>query len=985
MADRPDYDVYLNGLGYMLARDGRGRVMGGACQELGRDPVQYYLSSEQRWNEVLFRFDAGAGAIEYDGTHRYRWGENIDTRGGLLRRGPAFHSTRWLPNAQRVRPQRGMTISDEEISTAGGAVDGLAVQFTAAYTDWLQMVAVLVKRDPENYQYSSAINFTVELWSDAADTPNAQLVSVNRGFEVLVEDGWFLYSCEPWAAGEYFWLFTDLSYSMTVGTKYWLVIRNANAQPVYWGRTPDETAMISTWNGAAWAAGVGSQDSPLFQLGYMSCVGGVPVDMVEFRGVDRETRLYAARFRSVLYWRVDGRWTQSVLLTARVSDLCVFNSRLFAAQGFLTDMQNSTGATATTVWAAVATERAVCFGVHDGILWKVGGSTGTAVGYSLVSGSLTGIGGFGANVAVGDPGTLVTALCSHGGALFAAKEEGIYQIDYPAGYPGSGTPTANLVLDFKTDRCLRPWLVSWQGGLYFPGTAAVYEWKNDVLRDIWTDRVDEGAQEVSQSRGAMSAMSLGGVASYSQARRYAAVESVPEDSLGFFQRGIGTTRGLVCSLVSPHLAKAGIWWYDGQGWHPMGPTIGDDRDALSNPLTEGIYADYILALFMESYGAGKGRLWFGCGYDAPYWVLPTWTRDRTQLDGVDFEPAWSVDLPVYDAGKPDVSKYFYAVQIMSKNPGPDPRIQVWVMVDGDRESTEWTPLADYVEEEIFQEIGLGLVGRNIRFRLSGYHGDDDEALLEVEALRLLYQVLPETMETYQVQLRAANKLKARNGATCPRTGAEIKAELMALLEEVVPWGYTDPLGDGRNVWALDVSSGLVDTQDPAGQEGPPVEMLVTVKMIKSENTLSIIANGDFLTGIQFWDTYPGVGSTVVWEPALGYPDVGSLEVQGGMIAVAQYAEQVIAVPQAGTYLLEMQIRTPDTNDRLDVVISSGPGGTGSVYLDASDTQCASADTWTYKSWEVVLTKRTVYLMIGVGGGVAEEWYVDSVRLTYPAE
>jgi len=962
MANTPNYDIYLNGQGYMLARDGQGRLLRGACQENRRDPFQYYLNSEQRWSEAEFRFGAGAGAIEYDGTHRYRWGENIDTRAGRLLRGPKLHQTRWYPDRQRIRPKMDDLPTAHELSNNGAADRGLAVQFTAGSTTNLVSVGVLVKRNVGR-DYGAAAVFTVEIWSDAADTPLAQLATTNVNFNYTETTRRLRYGCDPWADDDYHWAFGTFSLALTSGTKYWVVIRNNQVYEVYWGRVTGQTGTTSTWNGAAWAAGTAGQPSPCYQIGlgigYPNM--GPITSLCEFRGSDGENRLYAATGDAVIYRAPAGGWPYSKYFAADVLDLIVFNQRLYAALGLNTDLQCSTGATATTVWAAEANERALCFAIHDDMLWKVGNVAGSTCG-NFVSGSQLGASGtWGTYCVVGDMGTEIGAMISHGGALFCAKPEGIFQITYPDTYPASGAPVANQVLDFKTDQCERPWMIDWQGGLYFPGTAAVYEWKNDVLRDIWTDRVDEGVQELSKRSGDAVEWSGDG-GQYTTPRRFPPGETVPEDSLGFFVRGIGTTRGLVVSLTSPHLQKAGIWWWDGYNWHPMGPTFAASGE---DPLTSAYLAEYITALHLQSYGSGKGRLWYGLGTDVCYWKIPTWTRDRMQLDGVDFSPYWSVDLPVFDGGKPHLKKYFAYVEIMTKNVAADPVVQVYLQVDCDRNDGDWTGVGLDVSEGPWQRVHLGVVARNIRFRLVGVYDDDDSVPLEIEAVRLSYHAMPDTLTTYDVVLRVADKLRLHNGALCDRTAKEQIEELYSLLEEYAPWTYRDPMGRLANVWALRISESVVDTWEPSGKAGPPLEAQVAVSMINMNVETDLIVNGTFDEDLSGW-----TGGS--WEADDGYPAPGCVKLYTTIIPPAQIDQDVV-IDTAGDYLVRFWFKTTDTSKILGLTLSHGM-----VFINHYFTN-DRANRWYYKAVKVTLTADT-WNVAFMAGGEWSTFYLDSIQL-----
>ena len=98
-----EYDVYLNGKGYMLAKDEAGNLLAGSVQGQHSDPFVRSVSEGDRWARRRFRFRDGAGAVVDDGGHRYAYGEHVDTRSGNLLRGPR------LTRRMRLRRTNDMT------------------------------------------------------------------------------------------------------------------------------------------------------------------------------------------------------------------------------------------------------------------------------------------------------------------------------------------------------------------------------------------------------------------------------------------------------------------------------------------------------------------------------------------------------------------------------------------------------------------------------------------------------------------------------------------------------------------------------------------------------------------------------------------------------------------------------------------------------------------------------------------------------------
>ena len=163
-----EYDVYLNAVGYMLAKDEQGHLLAGAISTQESDPFTRHIAEEERWKIASFRFSEGAGALKHDGTKRYAFGENVDTRSGDWMRGPEVTRTakRALDHDFNQREGDLGAVTVVEVSNAGGDHDGYAFQFTAsaAHTE-VRSVGLLVKRRSD-VNYDAANDFNVEIRAD---------------------------------------------------------------------------------------------------------------------------------------------------------------------------------------------------------------------------------------------------------------------------------------------------------------------------------------------------------------------------------------------------------------------------------------------------------------------------------------------------------------------------------------------------------------------------------------------------------------------------------------------------------------------------------------------------------------------------------------------------------------------------------------------------------------------------------------------------
>lgn len=943
-----EYDVELNGVGYMLVKGPDGRLLSSASRHQASDPFMNYVSQGERWKRQSFRFEGGAGLARCDGSPRYAWGMNVDSRSGDLELGPEPHICDNLENVGNRVGSRDV-IGERWLSSLGGYYDGFAVQFDARSTK-LRTVAILVKWSPLRV-YSTAANFTVEIRDDAADTPNA-VVGVGAAAVSLAaaDNVWTPYE-DPWLRREFFWLTVSFSAEITLvlGNPYWLCVRNAQNPQLIWGaKAGDSSALCSEWDGAAWAAG--SQGSvPYHKIKYYDEIDAAPRCLTSFRGADDTRRMYAAVGPKVMYYdEYSEGWANSKgTFPDTVEQLLEFNSYLFAI-GSGMDLWYTTGATGTTVWATLAGVTANCAALHDNLLWRADGPEIEASEDGTTWGSGT--------CDVGDPGTPIMALQSHGGKLYAAKPEGIFEINYEDTYPATGDPTADLVLDFRTDKASRPWLLDWHSGLYFRGTGGLYRWKNGVLDDVWQEKMDENALAIVERLGAV----------------LMGYDAEP----GCWQAACGTTRGMALAFSSPFLQRSAVWWYDKRGFHPQ----------MSDYWFVG---EYVEAVFVESLGGGKGRLWYGRGFDICYVNWPTWTADRSADGDADFYVGggsvapWALAvLPRFDDGRPTMRKDFHRLEVHLDNSGITAGgiVYITVYIDGTLFDVGPADLAP-IHRLLLPD---GTTGSEITINVFLIPYDSTQTM-KVKEIVLEFQPLPETLMQYQVWIRAARNQKLHQGGVDPRAAGEIWAALLALLEEDEPWTFTDELEVEHTVRAVGVSK--QDTRlvkRPAATSGLDLESYVLVTMIEvniEETTTptlpdetNYVDNGEFETDAAGWTLQAGSS----WTGGIGDPDPGCLWMSTGMLGTFFYQDIVLAA--SGYYTLRFRLRA-------DVLNGAGVDISAEITLPLSPFyymqegfNLSQVNTWEEFDVEgVALPAGTVRLTM-TAMGLGQNVYVDSVEL-----
>ncbi len=783
------YDVYLNNKGYMLAKDSQGRLLGGACREQIIDPFTAQLARDEPYTRASFRFGDGAGLNVYDGSHRYEWGNSIDARSGRVALSPE-RTDKGSPYYQQLIGAA--TTLATEIIDNSGAQYGIAERFQmpTGYTT-VRSVVLLVKRD-DTVDYTSASAFSVGIQQDAAGPKPGTSIQTTT-VEIRAETDPYSPFPDRWRNADWFWIEVTFSADAVVGAGnyYWITVYNAQAQPLHWAEntTLTKNRTRSVHNGTAWQDGT-AEYAMMMKVGYKD--GGNQFDsyvncMAVYQGTDKIERMYAGTNYRILYYDAKwaaGHWWESKTIGTPVLQLLEYNDKLFAACGDATDFWYSDGsAPGSTAWTQITGHQANAFAVHDNLLWKAD--------VNSVNASLTGIGDWVTSVVVGDPGTPVQAMVSHGGKLYAAKPEGIYEISYPDTYPTSGAPTANLLLDFSTERYPRTWLVDWHSGLYFPGAGGVYELKNGVLRNAWEDKVDEGALDAGGYTENVSPWGGGGAGigfpAYTRPRSWAPLYDKGPVA---WTAAHPTTRGILFARTNPHTDTSEMIWYDGRNWFSLAAVGKCTEDG--GPYT---LAEYVTAVFVQDAGGGRGWMWFteGIGISRTEW--PTWTNDTADDPTVEYERYGQFTTPWFSLAQQ--SKKFLTVKIglISEQLGSGRAVKVYYRIV---RGSAWT-LIGTATASPYEELSVTNTTRQVQFKIvldSGYTSATASPLLE--QIDLFYQTLPELTKTYQLVIQCASDQALRTGGVDERTAAQILADLRVIMgTNNIP--YVDPEGVSHTV------------------------------------------------------------------------------------------------------------------------------------------------------------------------------------------
>lgn len=823
-----EHDIYLDGKGYMLAKGASGDLVPGAVREQIIDPFTRAITAEEPYARATFRWGDGAGMSAYDGSYRYEWGNDVDARSGRLILAPERPLT-GAPYYQRTISQASSSLVGLElVSTATGAA---AERFkTPVGVTTIRSLAVLVKRDPTK-DYAGATNCTAHICADAAG-PKPGTSLGNTNISVIAEiDPWSPFP-DRWRHGDWFWLEFTFAADIVVGadTWFWVVLWNNTAKRIWWAYDGGqaETATRSVYT-TSWSDGVsayplmiklGYKDGPNQFDSYIRC-------FAVYRGSDKVERMYAGTNYRILFWNatwgVDGHWWETKTIGGPVLQLLEYNEKLFAACGTAVDFWYSDGSThQSTAWTQVTGQQSNAFAIHDNLLWKADWET--------VNASTDGTTWTATAVNVGDPGNPVQAMVSHGGKLFCAKPEGIYEISYPDTYPTSGKPTANLMLDFNAERCPRTWLLDWHSGLYFPGLCGVYELKNGVLRNLWEDKVDENAIAtspiVSFGRGSqiLGSGSTGSILPYTPPRSWSPLYDKGPAGWTYAH---GTTRGILFARSHPHQQTSDLLWYDGRNWYSM--RASGAVNAYGEPDT---LAEYITACFMQDAGGGRGWLWWNEGFGICCTEWPTWTDDLLDDDTVEFATIGATTTAWFALAEQTREILLCKVGLVSKNlsslGGNTKTVKVWYRADNQVAWTLWATFnaSPYAESELTTPEPCR------RFQLRVTLATESVSVTPVvEQIDVFYQTVPKHTKTHQLMISCGADQRLREGGIDERAASEIVQDLRDLLDKT-KFTYLDPVGGSHTVRVSAATFQTVNLRTEPGPGGMAVEMQAIVNLLE---------------------------------------------------------------------------------------------------------------------------------------------------------
>ncbi len=688
----------------------------------------------------------GMGQERATDTTRYYDARNVDARGGRIILGPQVHyNTDTLPglDAHADALLRG-TIPDG-VSLSYLSVDSTRTKVAARFSAATGVTTIdrvwLALRGT-----SVAGVVTVSIRNDSAGEPGTTAAST-----VLSRDE--LQSFGSWAQASF-----SPSVTIVSGNTYWLVVEHDGAADAvgWYGGTSSSGGYSAyhnakEWNGSGW---VGTEDywHLIFQYDDPNTRPDSSLRYVLGAGEDGITRLWGYSGRRLYYIGSDslpvavqdgaGNVYQAA---AEVVDACWYRAAgdghpyLYLALGDGTDMVKFDGNIGAEQWTTVSGHQARRLAVHDAFLWyadernMVAATDGTTWGNA---------------VACGDKTYPIRNMVSWAGYLYVGKDDGLYRITYPAGYPTSGIPTATKVLDFSpmANAVNFAAMCEHQGDLIFSLEHGLIRYTSGgVVTPISPDTgLNLAADERAIYRAARSAMNVLWVAA--------------EGHLGG-----GSS---LLALVDWH-------------WHPV-VTVPRAGDMMRSVAVEpGLYGP-------------EPRVWFKAGLQVAYVLMPATTQRRWLWSNMDYAESGHLDLSWVDGNIRTINKDWLAVEVDALDVGAgagEPYVVVSWRPD---ENAEWTEIGVVNSTGITSlAFPAGTYGAKAQLRIALHRGTLDSVVKtpQVQAVVLKYMERPEDSVAFTRTYLLGERGYNRAGASGRRTLAEWVSVLRTLRESAEPLTY----------------------------------------------------------------------------------------------------------------------------------------------------------------------------------------------------
>jgi hypothetical protein len=413
-----------------------------------------------------------------------------------------------------------------------------------------------------------------------------------------------------------------------------------------------------------------------------------------------------------------------------------------------------------------------------------------------VSGSLDGA-TYGTHVDVGGNTRPLRNLVSWNGQLWAGKEDGLYLIEYPTGYPTTGIPTATLIVDlsamsFAPNCCA---MVVHQGDLYFNCLNGLLKYTaNGVLTSVTPESGPD----------------------------------MPVSDRTVFRALASTVNTLYACAEGVAGAPSSLLAYQEGAWHPLvtSPRLGDLMRSIG--IDSGSYGSF-------------PRVWFDEGLAAAYVEMPLttnrrWTWDADNEDRMTYAVEGWLELSRIDGNLAVVNKDWQSVRLDIANiyPGSSAvelyyrltRNGAWIAVAPDT-----TTLLEGVNVFTLPANTWGMfIDLKILIKHDLWPSSSSTYYKSprVRAIVLKYMERPQDLKAFLRTYAFGNHAVWRDGSPVQLSYAEQIAQLETLRESAEPLSYEHISGAVYSVHIVEYNGTEVFERREDGQDN--ISALVSVKL-----------------------------------------------------------------------------------------------------------------------------------------------------------
>ncbi len=687
----------------------------------------------------------GMGQERATDTTAYYDANNIDARGGRLVLGPLVSynqsETPGLVGGSALATSRlrnPATTSLSSLAIDAGAGHGtLAAPFTPTAgmsklrRVWLPL-AIL----------AGASTITVTIRSTSAGNPDSTLATTTIAADERNPNG-------AWTPAVF-----AADVAITPGTQYWVAVAHTGAAGQLAWHTVLGSSTGRRWNGAAWL----NAECGLLWYHDGRLRPDSPPTFLAWAGKDLAPRIwsYAGEFlyyhtapANVAVVQDGGDPAAPKQMAAQILDAVAYHkpaddyATLYLALGESEDIATFDGYLGVEGWDTLSGLKARALAVHDGLLWRA---------YSNNQVDADSVGDFaspGTAVSVGDKSFPIKKMTSWNGNLYVGKADGLYKVVKPTGYPATGTPTVQRVLDFSSQYDTRNFscLCEYQGDLIFPISQGLLKFTNsDVLTVITPETgLNLATSERSYYRALASSLNVLWAAS--------------EGPIG-----------------SPSTILA---YVDGH-WHPL----------ISLART----GEMVRSIAIDCLYAGTPNLWFGTGLLEAFCTMPTTTQKRWLFSASTWAEEGYLDLSWVDGNIRTIDKDWIEIQLDLDDVGDgegEPAVAIYWRPD---ESTAWAQVgADITAEGIsFVQFAAATYGPKLQLRVFLIRGTLGGATKtpQVHAVVVKYLERPQDSRAFTRTYLLSERLVYRNGVQVAQSITEQMANLETLRNAKEPLTWT---------------------------------------------------------------------------------------------------------------------------------------------------------------------------------------------------